>query len=209
MSLSESTISQLQSLKDAGDMASAESYYNILAANGHDYGNLAVQAATDTGFWGKYANNFMELKAQEYGIVIDRDKIMQELMQADFAARENNRWEPIPAKAIREYHHDVFDVNDLPKGAWTGTMLDDRAGPGAWCIRCNDIERSGQDWKDALANLGSNMVHDSLGLGGYGTNSEVYDFLTDALGDGVLSQTLSEHLVDITDLKLWQIPSVQ
>lgn len=43
MSLSESTISQLQSLKDAGDIASAESYYNILADNGHDYGNFTLQ----------------------------------------------------------------------------------------------------------------------------------------------------------------------
>lgn len=51
MSLSPEVISQLQSYEQAGDAAN---YYNLLAANGHDYGNLAYEAATDTGLWGAW-----------------------------------------------------------------------------------------------------------------------------------------------------------
>lgn len=50
MSLSPEIISQLENYKESGD---AGSYYNTLAENGHDYGNLAYEAATDTGFWGQ------------------------------------------------------------------------------------------------------------------------------------------------------------
>lgn len=124
----------------AGD---ASGYYTLLSQCGHNYGSLAYQAATDTGFWGQYANNFMENKARELGISIDRDKIMRELMQADFNARALNNWNPIDTSRIRDYHHSVLADNGLPPVAWTGTFFDDRAGPAIWCIYCNDAERNG------------------------------------------------------------------
>ncbi len=58
MTISQQIQSQLEAYKNAGDAAG---YYSTLAANGHDYGNLALEAATDTGFWGHYANNFLAL----------------------------------------------------------------------------------------------------------------------------------------------------
>jgi hypothetical protein len=62
MSLSPEIVVQLTAYKDAGDVAG---YYSVLDANGHDYGNIAYEAATDTGLWGQYANNFLENKASE------------------------------------------------------------------------------------------------------------------------------------------------
>ena len=121
MGLSTQLQVQLQAYAEAGD---TQSYYNLLAENGHDYDNLAVQAATDTGFWGQYANNFMENKASEYGVTFDRDQIAQELMNKDLLYRQENNWEPIPASDIRQYHHEVFNNNGLPPSAWTGTFFD-------------------------------------------------------------------------------------
>jgi len=80
MSLSQETISQLEAYVQAGNAAG---YYNTLAANGHDYSNLAYETDTDTGFWGQYANNFLGNKALESGVTLDRDKIMQEFIQVN------------------------------------------------------------------------------------------------------------------------------
>ena len=62
--LSQATLDQLNTAKNNGDAAA---YYGILAVNGHDYGNLAYQAATKTGFWGIYANDFLAANAGENG----------------------------------------------------------------------------------------------------------------------------------------------
>ena len=195
MSLSQTVISQLQAYKDAGNAAG---YYSTLAANGHDYGNLAYEAATDTGFWGQYANNFLENKAQELGVPLDRNKIMQELMQADFSARDKRQWEPIPANEIRDYHHEVFDTNGLPPSAWTGTFFDDRAGPAAWCIGCNGTERQGESWQDAVKNFIEQAANDWAG-----TSDQFAEFATDALGDGVFSETMADYNVDATGSIEW------
>lgn len=72
---------QLKAFQESGDAAN---YYKTIAEYGHDYGNLAYEAATDSGLWGRYANNHLENKAREYGVSIDRNKIMRELMQADY-----------------------------------------------------------------------------------------------------------------------------
>ena len=162
MSLSPEIVVQLTAYKDAGDVAG---YYSVLDANGHDYGNIAYEAATDTGLWGQYANNFLENKASEYGVVVDRNALMRDLMIADYnfrAAPENN-WEPIPAEDIRDYHQAVFADNGLPPAAWTGTFLDKRMGPAAWCMRCNGLERAGQTWQDALTQLLDNVRDDWSG----------------------------------------------
>lgn len=198
MSLSPELQTQLEAYKDAGDAAS---YYSTLAANSHDYGNLAYEAATDSGFWGQYANNFMENKASELGIPLDRDKIMRELMQKDFEYRKDNHWEPIPADDIREYHHEVFNNNGLPCDAWTGTFLDERAGPAAWCITCNDVERQGQSWEDAVSNFFDNVFNDWEG-----TFDQAVEFLSAALGDGVFSETMADINADATGSIEWGGP---
>lgn len=192
MGLSTQLQVQLQAYAEAGD---TQSYYNLLAENGHDYGNLAVQAATDTGFWGQYANNFMENKASEYGVTFDRDQIAQELMNKDLLYRQENNWEPIPASDIRQYHHEVFNNNGLPPSAWTGTFFDDRAGPAMWCIECNGVEKEGQSLAEALGTFFDNLTSDWSG-----TTSEFYDFFTDALGDGVLSETIADWSLDATGI---------
>lgn len=195
MTLSLAARQQLENYKNEGDAAN---YYRILAENGHDYGNLAYEAATDTGFWGRYANNFLENKASELNVVIDRDKIMRELMAADFLYRVNNNWDPIRANQIREYHHAVFERNQLTRDAWTGTFFDDRAGPAAWCIDCNDIERQGQSPQEALSNFFNNALSDWDG-----TYEQAVDFFTDALGDGVLSETIADVVTDATGKIEW------
>ena len=108
MSLTQDQVNQLQQYVNSGNAAG---YYNLLNQYGHQYGNLAYGAATDSGFWGQYANNFLELKAAEYGVNLDRNKLMQELMEADFVARQEAGWEPITTDTIREYHHDIFFHN--------------------------------------------------------------------------------------------------
>ena len=53
--------------QDAVNNGDEATYYTIVAQYGHEYGNLAYQAATDTGFLGIYANNFLEHKLSEAG----------------------------------------------------------------------------------------------------------------------------------------------
>lgn len=78
-------------LRDYAQQGNSAAYYSTLASYGHLYGNLAHDAATNTGFWGRFANNFLENKAQEFGASYDRNKIMNELMTADFEAREQKQ----------------------------------------------------------------------------------------------------------------------
>ena len=179
----------IQTLSQCAASGNASEYYALLAARGHNYGSLAYQAATDTGFWGQYANNFMENKARELGVAIDRDKIMRELILADFNARSENGWSPIDASTIRDYHHAVFAENGLPPTAWTGTFFDDRAGPAAWCIYCNDAERNGQTISEAVENF-----VESASDNWQGTFDDFVDFFTDALGDGVFSETAADYV---------------
>ncbi|MGB8338658.1 MAG: hypothetical protein WCD07_03170 [Burkholderiales bacterium] len=73
----------LQHLRDVVNRGDYTTYYETLAAYGHGYGNLAILAAGDTGFVGILANNFLEAKADEYGVSFDADKIRQDLMSAD------------------------------------------------------------------------------------------------------------------------------
>ena len=49
-------ISQLNTFVNNKDYAS---FYSTLAQYGHDYGNLAYAASTNTGFYGIYANNYL------------------------------------------------------------------------------------------------------------------------------------------------------
>jgi hypothetical protein len=144
----------LQGFVDAGN---ATDYYNTLAQAGHDYGNLALQAATDTGFWGTFANNFLEEKAEQFQVPFDRDTVMRDLMERDLAERQQNEGEPLATEIIRDYHHEVFEQNGLPASAWTGSFWDDRAGSAAWCMGCNGQELGGQSWEDALSNYFSNL----------------------------------------------------
>ena len=197
MSLSPEVISQLQSYVQEGN---ASAYYETLGANGHEYGNLAYEAATDTGFWGQYANNFLENKAQELNLPLDSNKIMQDLLQADFDKRSdpNNNWEPLPSADIRDYHHDVFANNGLPPSAWTGTFFDDRAGPAAWCVGCNDAERQGQSLLDAVKNFITEVANNWDE-----TFDEFQDFMGDALRDGVFSETMADYNLDATGSIEW------
>lgn len=50
MTLAPEVVVQLEAYKNAGDAAG---YYDLLRVNGHDYGNLAYEAVTDTGRWGQ------------------------------------------------------------------------------------------------------------------------------------------------------------
>lgn len=59
MSLSPEIVVQLTAYKDAGDVAG---YYSVLDANGHDYGNIAYEAATDTGLWGSMPTTSWRIK---------------------------------------------------------------------------------------------------------------------------------------------------
>ena len=190
MSLTVEIQNQLKAYKDAGDAAN---YYKTLGENGHDYGNLAYEAATDSGFWGQYANNFLENKAIELGVNIDRNKIMRELMEADYVLRDDNHWEPIATDDIRKYHYDVFGFNGLPPAAWTGTFLDARFGPAVWCINCNGVERQGQTLENALNNLWKNVLTEPGN-----TWDQAVEFFSDALGDGVFSETVADFSLSET-----------
>jgi hypothetical protein len=181
---------RLKNYKDAGD---AGNYYKTLSENGHDYGNLAYEAATDSGFWGQYANNFLENKSLELGISIDRNKIMLELMDEDYRRREENDWNPISTDEIRQYHYKVFERNQLARSAWTGTFLDNRFGPAVWCQGCNGVERQGQTIPDALQNLWRNIVTEPGN-----TFDQAVGFFSDALGDGVFSETVADFSLDVT-----------
>jgi Ca2+-binding RTX toxin-like protein len=174
------------------EQGNAAAYYQALAMYGHLYGNLAYDAATNTGFWGRFANNFLDNKAGEYGVSYDRQKIMRELMESDYAARQANNWEPITGEAIRNYHQDVFDANGLPPSAWTGTVFDDRAGAAAWCFGCSDQEVQ-QSGVDAFRRL-----LDQIATDWQGTYDQFYDFMTDALNDGVFADTVADYYQSIT-----------
>lgn len=184
-------LDQLQSYVDAGD---ATNYYKTLDAWGHDYGNLALQAATDSGFGGVYANNFMENKAREFGVPLDRNQIMRDLMRADLTARRDALGNAIPTRTIRDYHWQVFaDKHGLPKEVWTGTFLDERAGPAMWCWSCNSQELQGQGWSDAIGNLLNNLANDWQG-----TSDSLSNFIGDAVKDGVFSETVADLILQET-----------
>lgn len=100
------TSSQLQTLQQVVNDGNAAAYYGFLAANGHDYGNLALQAATDTGFLGKLANNYLQNVSSDYNVAFDREQLMRNLMQADLKAREaNNGW---PIRKQSHYRNNFF-----------------------------------------------------------------------------------------------------
>ncbi|MDC0598552.1 hypothetical protein OAP18_01720 [Gammaproteobacteria bacterium] len=178
----------LEAAKNAND---TDAYYAVLSDAGVGYGNLARDAALDQGFFGRFANNFLENKASEVGVPYSdqtRDAIMNEIMAADFEKRESKGLYEVDTDDIRDYHHETFENYGLPPEAWTGTIFDERAGPRAWCFTCNPFEFPDYDPSDPnkvsdtiFENILENLQSDLNG-----TLSDTVDFLQDTIfGDPV------------------------
>lgn len=192
------TTAQLQTLQQVVNEGNAAAYYGFLATNGHDYGNLALQAATDTGFFGLLANNYLLEIASEYNVTFDRTQLMRNLMQADLNARIANDGWPVSARTIRDYHFAEFEYLGIPRNAWTGTIFDNRMGAAAWCAGCNEIELGGQTIGEALLNLGESLRNEFNG-----TVSDFAGFLKDLLLDNVFLKTVAEwYFETVTDATL-------
>ena len=119
-------------------------YYLEIKKWNHGYGELAYDAAIDQGLLGIFANNWLQRESSSKGIELTdqlRNKIMRQLMEADFKIREKNGGLPATADQIAQYHWDVFEANGLPREAWTATYLHETLGTTFWCWTCTEYEK--------------------------------------------------------------------
>jgi hypothetical protein len=82
---------QLDCLQAAADANDPALYYQLLTEYGFGYGQVAREVVTDTGLYGRTANNFLREKLLERRIPLTKElraQIMKELMDADLSYRK-------------------------------------------------------------------------------------------------------------------------
>ena len=156
--LSDAQIDRLEAAADANDPAR---YYELLAEYGFGYGLIAREVVTNSGTYGRVANNFMREKLKERGMELTDDlrrRLIIELMRADLQYR---RQDDVTVDHIAEYHEKIFERLGIPREAWTGAFLADRGALAAFCPTCTDAELAGhsrwaaplEGWGDAIDDL--------------------------------------------------------
>ena len=197
--LSDAQLGRLQSAADANDPIL---YYELLSEYGFGYGKLALEVVTDTGIYGRIANNFLRHKLAQRNIAYTeelRDQLISELMMADLAYRKSE--DIVTVINLAEYHKLIFDKLGLPREAWTGAFLDDRGAQALFCPTCSDAELAGHSrlsgarevWGDVIDDL-TDEVFD-LGSGpSEGAAKGAAEFMEDLFLDGVVPQAVDDEL---------------
>ncbi len=112
----------------AGDRVA---YYTQLAQWGYDYGRLALGVVNNDTLAGATANIFFldAAATQAQGVTIDPDTLAQisiELMQADFAARQESplvaAGQELTYDIVQGFHQSVFARYGVSSDAWTPSL---------------------------------------------------------------------------------------
>jgi len=152
---------QLDCLQAAADANDPALYYQLLTEYGFGYGQVAREVVTDTGIYGRTANNFLREKLLERRIPLTKElraQIMKELMDADLSYRK--RGVLVTVDKIAEYHRNVFERLGIPQEAWTGAFLEGRRGLAAFCPTCTEDELAGRSRWSAPREVWGDVIDD-------------------------------------------------
>lgn len=164
-------------------------YYSRLIESDVVYGQFAYEAATNTGFLGQIANDYMQAWAIRLNgsllTATQRDSIKLQLAISDVNLRINSLIEEnhinIPASQIAEYHYTVFENNGLNRQAWTGFVFEEFIGTGTWMLGIDGTPLS----DDQIILFAENvMSEDNIhGISAYNAYTELFGII---VNDGVL-----------------------
>lgn len=195
---------QIDRLKEAADANDPELYYQLLSEYGFGYGILAREVATNTGIYGRVANNFLENELAGRGIEFSmdlRNRLLTNLMQADFYYRQSE--DIVTVDHIAKYHRRVFGDLQIPEGAWTGVFLDSRGAQAAFCPTCSDAELAGHSRWDAVREVWGDVIDDltgetfDIGAGpSEGASQDLLDWYGNLLNPSVGPKAMLDHFTN-------------
>lgn len=157
-SLSDAQLKRLEAAAQANDPVL---YYELLSKYGFGYGKLGLEVATNTGVYGRIANNYLENKMSELGMKYSadlRNRLVSRLMQADLLYRR--REDIVTVEHLATYHRQVFGDLHIPLSAWTGAFLDDRGAQALFCPTCTEAELAGHSRLGALREISGDVIDD-------------------------------------------------
>jgi hypothetical protein len=169
---------------------------------GFGYGKLGLEVATNTGVYGRIANNYLENKMSELGMKYSadlRNRLASRLMQADLLYR--HREDIVTVEHLATYHRQVFGDLHIPLSAWSGAFLNDRGAQALFCPACTDAELAGHSRFSGVREIWGDVIDDltdeafDLGSGpSEGAAKGAAEFMEDLLLDGVDPRALDDEL---------------
>ncbi|MFI4955557.1 MAG: hypothetical protein ACHP9Y_06545 [Gammaproteobacteria bacterium] len=112
-------------------------YYQYLDLSGVKYGQVAKDAALNSGSYGHLANIHLAQQASNEGKSIDdilaiQNNLRVMLANADVTLRIKDGLQEVSYRAIADYHYSALKKQGLSKYVWGGTFLEEFVGSGSW-----------------------------------------------------------------------------